>query len=203
MLRRSGPEVAVDIMATDRHEDSTEDHMPRNSIALSLAMALIACGSSHMETVDVQSFHSTAQAISIAVTAYGSSAAGTSDGTSCASAESSYEAQVGPLMQHMHGLAGAMDARMSSMGHMASADMTCAADAMTAELGRHRGTACGPDLLADKAEAASHVQAMTAWSDHQRIRSEQMGSMMGMATMGPGGTTGTCQHNPDGSFTMQ
>jgi hypothetical protein len=57
-------------------------------------------------------------------------------------------------------------------------------------------------MAPNRAEAARHVQAMTEWSDHLRVRSEQMGSMMGMGGMSGGGTTGTCQRNADGSYTL-
>ncbi len=36
------------------------------------------------------------------------------------------------------------------------------------------------DVAPNRTEAVRHVQAMTAWTEHQRVRSEQMGSMMGI-----------------------
>jgi len=36
------------------------------------------------------------------------------------------------------------------------------------------------DVAPNRTEAVRHVQAMAAWTEHQRVRSEQMGSMMGI-----------------------
>lgn len=54
----------------------------------------------------------------------------------------------------------------------------------------------------NESEAARHVEVMTAWADHQRVRAEQMGSMMGTGGMPGGGTTATCRRNTDGSYTL-
>ena len=67
---------------------------------------------------------------------------------------------------------------MASMGgQRGPADMQCGADAMLWELERHASSACvsASDMAPNRTEAAGHVQAMGAWSDHQRVRSEQMG----------------------------
>lgn len=61
----------------------------------------------------------------------------------------------------------------------------------------------GRNMAPNRTEAARHVQAMTSWTDHQRVRSEQMGSMIGVGGMPSGGSAGTCRRNADGSFTLQ
>jgi hypothetical protein len=157
-----------------------------------------------MPGMGVQGVHSLAQDVGAAVTAYGAAAAGMTDVPSCTTAESAYDAKVRPMVQQMSALAVDMDGMMSSLGQPAQADMACASDAMLAELDHHRAIACGAEVSADLAEAARHVQAMTSWADHQRIRSEAMGSMMNVGGMtSSGGTTGTCQQLADGSFAMK
>lgn len=63
------------------------------------------------------------------------------------------------------------------------------------ELDRHASLACASigDMTPNRTEAARHVEAMTEWADHQRVRSEQMGSRMGMGGMSGDGSTGICQ----------
>jgi hypothetical protein len=67
-------------------------------------------------------------------------------------------------------LAVDMDGMLSSVGQAARADMACASDATLAGLDHHHAIACGTDVAGDVTEAACHVQAMTSWADHQRIR---------------------------------
>lgn len=183
--------------------------MSWKTIALSLAAATAACGGSSdtsggASTADVQTFHTTSEAVAAAAESYGAAGASMPDVQTCGANESRYDAQVRPMVEQMRALAGGMDHEMMSMGQAGRADILCAADAMAAELDHHRSVACASlaDMAPNRAEASHHAQAMTAWADHQRVRSEQMGSMMGMGGMGPGGQTGTCQRNADGSFTL-
>lgn len=178
------------------------------------SVALAACGSdsssgngggSGQATPDqVQDFRATAQAISLAASSYGTTAAVMPDRAACTANQTAYDAQVRPLLGHMQSASGAMDGQMSSMGRAGDADMTCGADAMGADLARHASIACASptDMGPNKSEAARHVQVMTAWAGHQRVRSEQMGSTMGMGGMPGGSTTGACQRNADGSYTL-
>lgn len=154
-----------------------------------------------MPLIGVQGFHALARDIATAATAYGAAAATMSDLAACSPAETAYDGQVRPIVQQMRVLARDMDATMGSLGQAPLGDMSCGSDALLAELDRHRAAACGSDLSAAKAEAARHVQTMTSWTEHQRIRSEQMGALMDAgSTMGTGGTTGTCQRDGDGTF---
>ena len=177
---------------------------------LVLAAAAAACGGSTtaLSTADIQAFNTAGLNVSTAAATYGSQAAAMTDSPSCSSAEAAYDSQVRPSVSQMQGLGTAMDEEMGSMGHMSDADMECAANAMMAELDRHKGVACASttDMTPNKAEAQQHVTTMTQWANHQLSRSHDMGSMMGMGMGGMSGggmTTGHCVHNADGSYTYQ
>jgi hypothetical protein len=183
--------------------------MKGKMIALSLAAAAAACGGSSNDgggngTTDVQTFNTTSQAIAATASSYGTNAASMPGLAACSSDETGYDAQVRPMVQQMRTLSGGMDDRMRSMGQLSSADMACGSDAMLAELDLHQAIACASptDMTPNESEAERHAQVMAAWAEHQRIRSVEVGSMMGMGGMGPGGTTGTCQRNSDGTYTM-
>ena len=156
-----------------------------------------------MPPMGVQGFHALSQQIADAAAAHGTAVAGMADVTACAPAETSYAAQVRPMIQQMRVLADDMDVMMGSLGQTAHADMTCSSDALLAELDHHASVACGSDLSAIRLEGARHAAAMASWADHQRVRSEEMGAMMGIAgmTMPSSGTGGACQRNPGGTFT--
>ncbi len=175
-----------------------------------LVLGTAACGGgSGSSGASPQTMNALAQSISSAATAYGTHAGGMMDVTACNGDEASYDGQVRPMVEHMQSMGPQMDQLMSSMGHGTDADMTCAANAMMAELDRHQGVACSSmtDMAPNKAEAQQHVSAMNQWADHQMVRSDDMGSMMGSGMgggMGGGGmTTGHCVQNPDGTFSME
>jgi hypothetical protein len=168
---------------------------------------LSACGGggASVTTADqVRDFDATAQAISSAASSYGTATAAMPGLAACTADESGYEAQVRPLLDHMRTGSAGMDTLMSSLGPRADADMACATSAMAAELAHHAAIACASptDMSPNESEAARHVQAMIAWADHQHVRTEQMGSMMGMGGMAGGMTTGTCRRNADGTYTL-
>ncbi len=183
--------------------------MKRTVMAVSCAV-LGACGgggdggSGSVTAADVQDFGASAQAIASAASSYGTRAADVPDRAACTADQGAYDAAVRPLLEHMRSGSGAMDGQMSSMGRGADADMACGTEAMTAELDLHASIACASpaDMGPNEGEAARHVQVMTAWADHQRVRAEQMGSTMGMGGMPGGTTTGTCQRQPDGTYAM-
>jgi hypothetical protein len=143
--------------------------------------------------------------LAAAASAYGTAAAAMADVAACRSEAAAYDDVVRPMVQQMRAIAAAVDRRMMSMGQASSADVQCGADAMLWELDRHRSLACAAaDMGPNRTEALGHAQAMTEWADHQRVRSEEMGSMMGVGGMMPGGgATGTCQRNEDGSYTTK
>ena len=181
--------------------------MKRMMVAVACG-ALASCGGgsdggSGATAAEVQDFRASALAVSASASAYGATAATMPDHATCLADERGYEAQVRPMLDQMSMRSGAMDEQMASMGRAGDADISCGASAMVAELDHHAGLACTAtvDMAPNRAEAARHVEAMTAWADHERVRSEQMGSMMGMSGM-PGGSTGTCQRNADGTYTF-
>jgi hypothetical protein len=177
---------------------------------LALALTLAACGgsTSGLNTAEIQAFNTSAQGVSAAVTTYGTQAAAMTSSTTCASAQTSYDSQVRPMVGQMQGMGGDMDSMMGSMNHMDAEDMGCTANAMLAEMNRHQGVACASttDLTPNKTEAQQHVASMTQWASHAMNRSHDLGSMGGMnmgGMMGSGSTTGHCIHNADGSYTFQ
>lgn len=178
------------------------------AVAVVVWVALAACGGSDgssgpASAAEVRDFSASARAISSAATAHGTTAAAMTDRDACTSEESAYDARVRPILDHMASRSEAMDEQMSSMGRSADADMTCATDALRAELDLHASIACASrtDMGPNRTEAARHVQAMTEWAEHQRVRSEELGSMMGVGGMSGSGATGTCRRNADGSYT--
>ncbi len=181
------------------------------SLVLALPVLLAACGgmSSGLDSGQIQSFSSTALAVSSAATTYGNQAATMTSASTCAADQSAYDGQVRPMVDRMQGLAPAMDGMMGSMSHMADGDMACAAAAMMAELDRHGTAACASatDMAPNVAEASQHVAAMNQWAAHQAARAHEMGSMMGMSGMmgGTGGAipTGHCVQAVDGSYHLQ
>jgi hypothetical protein len=179
-------------------------------LAVLFALAAAACGgsTSGITSADVQRFNATAQDVSTAATTSGAQAGGMTDAASCSTAQNGYDAQARPMVGRLQSMGAGMDGEMGSMHHASDADMACAANAMMAELDRHRAVACAStvDMTTNKAEAQHHVAAMTQWADHEMARSDEMASMMGMGMGGMGGTgttTGHCVRNADGSYTMQ
>ncbi len=177
---------------------------------LALALTLAACGGSMsgLNTAEIQAFNTSAQGVSAAVTTYGTQAEAMTSPTTCASAQTSYDTQVRPMVGQMQGMGPDMDSMMGSMNHMDAEDMGCTANAMLAEMNRHQAVACASttDMTPNKAEAQQHVASMTQWASHAMNRSHDLGSMEGMnmgGMMGSGSTTGHCIHNADGSYTFQ
>jgi hypothetical protein len=177
-----------------------------------LGLAAAACGGSSgssSSAANTQTLNTLSQNISSAAAAYGTQASGMMDTTACNTDETGYEAQVRPMVEQMQGMGPEMDQMMGSLGHGTDADMTCAANAMVAEINRHKSVACSSttDMGPNKSEAQQHVATMTEWANHQMVRSHDMGSMMGMGMGGMGGgggmTTGHCVENGDGSFSME
>ena len=173
------------------------------------AAAIAGCGgSSGSSTPDVRGFAATAGQISTAASTYGTAAAATADVPGCQSAHAAYDGQVRPMVGRMQSMSGGMDDEMASMGHSADADMTCAADAMAAELAHHDAAACASaDMSSNHAEAARHAAAMVGWAQHEQARADDMGGMMGMdmgggGGSGGGGSTTRCHRNGDGTFTL-
>ncbi len=174
-------------------------------VALAVAFVAAACGGSSGSSGDgPRTLNSLSQNVSAAAEAYGIQASSMTDPMSCNADESSYDAQLRPMVEQMQAMAPGMDQSMSSMGHGDDADMACAANAMMAELDRHKGVACSSttDMGPNKTEAQNHVAFMTQWADHQIVRSDEMGSMMGTGGMGGEMKTGHCVHNADGTYTM-
>ncbi len=180
---------------------------------LGLPLGLAACGGmSGFDSSQVQALASTSQAVASSATSYATQAATMTSATSCSSMQGAYDSQVRPMVASMQGMGPGMDEMMGSMNHMADADMECGANAMMAELDRHRAMACtsSTDMAPNVQEAGQHATAMTQWASHQVARAHEMGSMMGMGGMmgGSGGSgttssTGRCVHGADGSYTIQ
>jgi hypothetical protein len=179
----------------------------RSRLLVFSAFVVAACGGSTagLTSADVQRFDTLSLEVGSAATAYGVQAGAMQDGPACASAQGAYDGQVRPMIGTLGGMSGRMDGQMDGMGRMADGDMGCTADAMQAELDRHRGVACvATDVAVDRAEAARHVAAVGQWASHEAARAQEMGSLMGMMGTGGGGSaSGHCLRNGDGTFTFQ
>ena len=179
-------------------------------LVLILALSIAACGGSStsgVTTADVQRLNTLSQNVSSAVGTYGTQAATMTDSTSCNGAEITYDSHIRPMVSEIQGMGTAMDDKMGSLNHTSDADMECGANAMMAELDHHKTVACASatDMAPNKTEAQQHIANMTQWANHEMVRSDGMGSTMGMEMGGMGGggiTTGHCAHNPNGSYTM-
>jgi hypothetical protein len=165
---------------------------------------------SGVSQAEIQAFRGDAQVISSAATAYGTEAASMTSSSTCIAAQGAYDGQVRPVVGRMQGMGVSMDEMMGSMNHMADGDMECGANAMMAELDRHRAAACAStsDMAPNVAEARLHVATMTRWATHEMERAGDMVSMMGTSGMmggaaGTGSATGHCVRNSDGSYTFQ
>jgi hypothetical protein len=177
---------------------------------LALALTLAACGgsTSRLNTSEIQAFDTSAQGVSATVTTYGTQAAAMTSPATCTSAQTSYDSQVRPMVGQMQGMGADMDGMMGSMNHMDAGDMGCSANAMLAEIDRHRAVACAStsDMIPSRAEAQQHVAAMTQWAGHAMGRSRDLAGMAGMnmgTMMGSGSTSNHCIHDADGSYTFQ
>lgn len=181
----------------------------RKALLLLTVLSAAACGgnTSGLSSAEIQAFNAAALGVSTAAEGYGTQAAAMTSTATCTSAQGAYDPQARPDVVEMQGMGAAMDRSMGSMGHMTDRDIACASGAMMAELDRHAAVACASaaDMTANMAEARQHVASMTQWANHQMVRSNAMGSMMGtgMGGMAGGGmTTGHCIHNADGTYTM-
>jgi len=181
-------------------------------LAVLSALAAAACGggssSSSSAASDARTLNSLSQQVASAAGSYGAQAGMMMNHSGCTTDESTYDAQVRPMIDQMVTMGPTMDTQMSGMGHPADADMACGAAAMMAELDRHQAAACASmsDMGPNMTEAAMHVTTMTGWADHQLVRSFAMGSGSGMGMGGMGGgsmSTGHCVHHADGSYTLQ
>jgi hypothetical protein len=169
------------------------------------ALVATACGAGTSSTSPtsstVEAYQALGQKMADTVTAYHSETGSMPDPEACQAAFETYQAEMAQHVTHMQELSTEMDSRMGEH-HAEAADMTCVANAMSAELERHAGAACAThDLEADRAEAADHVATMTMEMEHQRIRYEDAASTMGMMSPTPE-STWTCHQNADGTFTM-
>ena len=178
-------------------------------VFIALAAAGCGAGSGPGSGADAQALNALAQDVSSTAAAYAGKAASMADEGTCTADETQYDAQVRPMIDEMKTMGPTMDHWMSSLGRSSDADMACAAQAMAAELDRHRGAACASltDMGPNELEAQQHVATMTQWADHQMVRSYSMGSATGMGVSGggmggAGMTTGHCLRSADGSYTL-
>lgn len=169
------------------------------------ALAITACGggmgSSSNDASTLAAYQALGQQMTTTITVYAADTATLPDVAACDAPRARYEAAMAGKAERMRQMSTEMDQHMGGMGQ-GGFDMTCIADAMAAELGRHHAAACtGADVTADEQEAAAHVAIMRGFMEHQRMRYQDAGSSMGMMNP-PDGTAFTCEENADGSFTL-
>lgn len=187
-----------------------------------LAVAAAACGGSNSSPgatgAQVQQVDTLAQNMAAAVGSYRASTGNMSTTPACQTAESSYRAQMGSMLDQMKQMSGPMDDAMKRTGHSEDADVMCGSNAMQAEFARHDAVPCAAaDMTTNRAEATNHADAMMGLIDHQRARAAQVGSTMGMTgmmdagsmvgtdggwTAPDGGMMGACHVGSDGGYMM-
>lgn len=170
------------------------------------ALAATACGAGTMGTSSdvaaMQAYQALGQDVSGTVATYQADTATIPNDATCQAAHETYANRMAAMLDRMVEMSATMDQHMAEYGHAAPLDMACVAEVMAAEFERHHAAACAAaDVAADETEAAEHVAAMTSLVEHQRVRYENAGSMMGMMDA-PTESTWTCQKNADGSFTI-
>lgn len=170
------------------------------------AIAATACGDGSMSggsgASTMQAYQAVGQDVASTVARYEGDTASMPDDTACQTAHAAYADHMATVLERMREMSTAMDRHMEDYEHAVPADLDCVAEAMVAEFARHHAAACAAtEIEADVTEAAHHVRSMTSLVEHQRVRYESAGSIMGM--MGsPGSSTWTCERNADGSFTI-
>jgi len=177
----------------------------RHSLLVLVVVTVAACGS-QLSSTEIQNFRSDALAVSTAATTYGNQTAQMQSVASCTSLHQGYDSQVRPLIGQMQSMSSAMDSMMGDEQHMGDADIRCGADAMMVELDAHRAAACASstDMASNEAEAQRHAAEMVQWATHESDRSQELGSLMGMAMgMGGNGSSGShCRHDSDGGYSL-
>jgi hypothetical protein len=175
-------------------------------IAVSVvAVGLAACGGSVPNSSlggQLAAYQATGQALANSVQAYAVQSSSVTSQTACEQAQAQYDHVAGPLVDRMHEMSRTMDQDMDHEGSHDLADMECVAQAMEAEMARHRAEACqAADVSGDHAEATQHATTMVGWVEHQRIRYQDLAAMGGMMAA-HAESTFSCQANPDGTFTF-
>lgn len=170
------------------------------------ALAATGCGvgmtGTSSDEAAMRAYQALGQDVSTTVATYQGDTASIPDDPACRAAHEKYATRMASMLDRMATMSGTMDRHMADRDHAVPADMACAAEAMAAEFERHHAAACSPpDASGDEVEAAEHVAAMTSLVEHQRVRYQGAGSMMGMMDP-PAGGTWTCRRNEDGSFTV-
>ena len=160
--------------------------MPIRLMIFSCALALAACGRSSpaAPAAEIEQLRVLATGVVASTEAYVARAESMSDRAACRTARAAYDAQVRPRIEGMVAVAPRVDRWLEARGPDEHADTECAADTMLDELDRHLGIACSfPDLAANRAEAAQHLEAMDRWADLEIARAAEAS-----AAMAPGAT---------------
>jgi hypothetical protein len=170
------------------------------------ALAATACGDAMMSRTSdastMQAYQAVGQDVSGAIASYAADTASMADDVACEATHAEYAEQMGLMLERMREMSTEMDRHMGDYGHTIPADLACVAEAMAAEFERHHAAACeAAEISADLTEAARHVGSMKSLVEHQRLRYEGAGTMMGMMSA-PVATTWTCAKNADGTFTI-
>lgn len=177
----------------------------RMAAAFGLILAT-ACGDAMMsstpDTSTMQAYQAVGQDVASAIASYAADTATMTDDAACEGTHARYAEQMLTMLERMRETSTEMDRHMGEFEHALPADLACVAEVMAAEFERHHAAACAAaEIGADMREAAHHVGSMSSLVEHQRLRYEGAGAMMGMMD-GSGVATWTCVKNADGSFSI-
>ncbi len=155
--------------------------MNRSLLLASLSVGFaVGCGMPMSKTpADPVAYQQLAMDIAGKVEAHRALAADAGTVPSCDSEHTRYDAEVRPMLDQMQSLSTGMDSCMMNMGKAGDADMASTCSSMMSELDRHKTAACGADLVADKAEAVRHCDAMKTWLDTENTRAAYLSGGMG------------------------
>jgi hypothetical protein len=150
-------------------------------LAPALALALAACGRSSpvAPAAEIELLRVLASGVAADTEAYGVRATSMADRAACRAARGDYEEQVRPRIERMVAIAPRVDRWLQARGPSEHVDAECTTSTMRDELERHLAIACSsPDVVANRAEAERHLDAMGRWADLAIARAEEAGGAL-------------------------
>lgn len=178
-------------------------------MVLSGVVLLTACGLDRsMGTNSTASaYDRAALQVSNSVAGYQTATTNMASPADCTGALQQYAGQVSPVLDRMNDMAGEMDDMMTAGAHATDADVHCGMQVMVQEFQHHVGVACSSsDMAANQAEVQRHAQAMQQYTNHMRMRADEVntimpGGMMGGMMNPGGGMMGWSEPMPGCSYT--
>jgi hypothetical protein len=167
----------------------------------SSVVALGACGRSSpaAPTAEIEQLRVLASGVVSTAEAYGVRSGSMTDHAACRAARAGYDEQVRPRIEGMVALAPRVDRWLQARGPDDHADTECSTSTLLDELDRHLAIACSsPDLAANRAEAARHLEAVDRWADLSVARAAEASAAMASGSAENDGRGPRCVRFSDG-----